>query len=382
MFHKSLSFFLLCAGFVLSGVSTASAEVTQTTKVEPFGTMPDGRIVNKYSVTNASGSSVSFMNLGATILTLEVPDRSGKMADVVLGFDTFEPYLENAPYFGTVVGRYGNRINKGQFFLGGKKVQLNTNDGPNHLHGGNKGFNKLYWSGRLIETGEGAGVRFRVTSQDGDENYPGDIHVVLDYIFTPTNELKLSYRITALDDTIANITQHSYFNLGGHNSGSVLDHLLQINADYYTPIDKTSIPTGEILKVDGTPSDFTREKPIGRDINKKHPQLKHGLGYDHNWVLKQSEFAQDLHTAVVLTDPASGRVLTLTTDLPGQQFYSGNFMDGKIIGKDDAAYSYRGAIVLETQFFPDSPNHPHFPRTRMRAGQTQVSKTVYAFSVE
>ena len=361
--------------------SNGNSEKMMKISVSEFGALPDGRQTQLYTLKNASGASISMTNLGAIIVSLHVPDKNGKVEDVVLGFDEPARYLTDSPYFGAVVGRYANRIDKGRFELNGEKYQLATNNGPNHLHGGDLGFDNLLWKGQVVETEQGDGVRFSIIAPDGDEGYPGELYVAVTYVFTPENELIIDYLATAADDTIVNISQHSYFNLAGHGDGSILDHTLKINADFYTPVTKTLIPTGEILSIKATPFDFTEAKPIGRDIKADHQQIEYGGGFDHNWVLRRSEFEGQIHTAAVLADPESGRQMEIITDQPGLQFYSGNFLDGSITGKDGARYQYRGAVALETQHFPDSPNQPHFPRTTLKAGESFESRTIYRFSV-
>ncbi len=372
---------LAIASLVPAGQALADSEDTMKVTVSEFGKLPDGRSTQLYTLENESGASISMTNLGAIIVSLHVPDKDGKLEDVVLGFDEPAPYLTDSPYFGAVVGRYANRIDKGQFELNGQQYQLATNNGANHLHGGDVGFDNLLWKGQVVETDQGKAVRFSIISPDGDEGYPGEVYVAVTYRFTQDNELVIDYLATAADDTIFNISQHSYFNLAGQGDGSILDHTLKINADFYTPVSKSLIPTGEILAVKGTPFDFTEAKPIGRDINADHQQIEYGGGFDHNWVLRRSEFEGQLHTAAVLTDPESGRRMEVITDQPGIQFYSGNFLNGKVTGKDGVSYQYRGALALETQHYPDSPNHPHFPRTTLKAGETFESQTIYRFSV-
>lgn len=372
---------LAVASLVPGSHALAESEAATEVTVSEFGALPGGRTTQLYILKNESGASISMTNLGAIIVSLRVPDKDGNLEDVVLGFDEAAPYLTDSPYFGAVVGRYANRINKGRFELNGQRYELATNNGANHLHGGKVGFDKLVWQGQVVETGQGTGVRFSTISPDGDEGYPGEVYVAVTYVFTPKNELVIDYLATASDDTIFNISQHSYFNLAGQGDGSILDHRLQINADFYTPVNKSLIPTGEILAVKGTPFDFTEAKPIDRDIKGDHQQLQYGGGFDHNWVLQRSEFAGQMHTAAVLTDPESSRRMEVITDQPGLQFYSGNFLNGSVTGKDGARYQYRGALALETQHFPDSPNQPHFPRTTLKAGETFQSRTIYRFSV-
>lgn len=356
--------------------ATAATESAVKVTARPFGALPDGREVTLFEIRNENGAGMTLMDLGATILTLDVPDRDGALADVVLGFETAPPYLTDSPYFGAVVGRYANRIDEGRFTLGGETYQLPINNGPNSLHGGLVGFDKRMWQGEIVETGNGPGVRFTMTSPDGDQGYPGEMDVTVTYAFNDRNELTVDYAATTSEPTVVNLSQHSYFNLAGQASGSVLDHVLRINADATTPVDDTLIPTGEIAPVEGTPFDFRQPKPIGRDIGVDNVQLTHGGGYDHNWVLNGT----GMRAAAELTDPKSGRRMTILTDQPGLQFYSGNFLDGTVSGKGGFSYPYRGAVALETQHFPDTPNQPNFPSTRLAPGETFNSRTVFRFS--
>ncbi|BFM19806.1 aldose epimerase family protein [Gilvimarinus japonicus] len=381
MTKKSFATLAVATALSTSGVWAADVnEDMMEVSVKNFGALPDGRKAQMYVVKGPDGSKLELTNLGAVIVSLEVPDNQGHLEDVVLGFDEPTPYLTDSPYFGAVVGRYANRIDKGQFSLNGKQYKLAINNEPNHLHGGNVGFDKLLWNGSVVDTEDGPGVRFSTISSDQDEGYPGELYVSVTYVFTADNQLIIDYLASASDDTVVNISQHSYFNLAGQGDGSILGHTLKINADFYTPVTKSLIPTGEILSVSGTPFDFNTSKSIGRDINKSHEQLSFGGGYDHNWVLRSSEFPGDLHTAAILKDPESGRTMEVVTDQPGLQFYSGNFLDGIVEGKGGIAYQYRGAVALETQHFPDSPNQPHFPRTSLKAGETFKSRTIYKFS--
>jgi aldose 1-epimerase len=343
---------------------------------EAFGELPDGRKVTRWHLENGSGANLTIMDLGATILTLNVPDRAGKFGDVVFGFDTAAPYLTDSPYFGAVVGRFANRIAKGQFSLDGKSYTLATNNGPNHLHGGKVGFDKRVWKGEKVDTKDGPGVKFTLVSADGEEGYPGEVTVSVTYVWTADNRLIVDYAAQSTKATPFNVSQHSYWNLGGADSAkTVLDHQLMIDADRYLPVDETLIPTGELASVAGTPFDFRKAKPIGRDIGAAHDQLKFGGGFDHNWVLNGA----GLRTVATLTDPASGRSMEIATDQPGMQFYSGNFLSGKVTGKGGNAYPYRSAIALETQHFPDSPNQKGFPDAILTPGEKYESRTMFVF---
>lgn len=341
----------------------------------PFGKMPDGKVVEVFTLTNAKGVEVRAITYGGIITSLRVPDRSGAMGDIVLGFDSLDAYLKGHPYFGAIVGRYGNRIGGGTFTLDGRTFKLVTNNGPNHLHGGTVGFDKAIWTG---EPTSGAGVVFTHTSPDGDEEYPGTLKARVTYTLTDRNELVVEYHATTDKPTHVNLTQHSYFNLA--ESGDILGHALTIHADRFTPVDSTLIPTGELATVAGTPFDFRKPMAIGARINQPHEQLNHGGGYDHNFVLNGK--AGDLRLAARLTDAKSGRTLDVSTTEPGLQFYSGNFLDGTLKGKGGQVYQKRAGLCLETQHYPDSPNKPKFPSTVLRPGQTYQSKTVFTFGVE
>jgi aldose 1-epimerase len=346
-------------------------------KREPFGRLPDGKTVERFTLTNASGIELAAISYGGIITSLRVPDRAGKMDDVVLGFDQLDGYLENHPFFGAIIGRYGNRIAKGQFTLDGKTYKLATNNAPNHLHGGNKGFDKVLWDAEPV-AGANA-IAFTRTSPDGEEGYPGDLRVRVSYTLTDANELIVEYRATTNKATPVNLTQHSYFNLAGQASGDILGHELMLNAGRYTPVDDTLIPTGELAPVAGTPFDFRKLTAIGARINDDHPQLKAGKGYDHNWVLNRKGTGLQLAARVV--EPKTGRTLEIATSEPGIQFYAGNFLDGTLKGKAGAVYKHRTGFCLETQHYPDSPNKPKFPSTTLRPGREYRTRTVFTFGV-
>jgi aldose 1-epimerase len=351
-----------------------------TITVAPFGRMPGGKAVEVYTLTNARGMEVRAITYGAIIQAIRVPDKSGHLADVTLGYDSLPGYLTASPYFGAVVGRYANRIARGRFTLEGRTYRLAINNGPNHLHGGIKGYDKVVWAAQSYQRGDTVGVEFQHTSPDGDEGYPGTVHVSVSYSLSPDNQLLVEYRATADRATPLNLSQHSYFNLAGEGSGDILGHILTINADRYTPVDSTLIPTGELASVAGTPFDFRHPMPIGRRIGQPDQQLQYGKGYDHNFVLNRS--GPGLTHALHLLEPKTGRTLDISTTEPGLQFYSGNFLDGTISGKAGHVYGHRSALVLETQHFPDSPNHPNFPSTILRPGREFRSTTVFAFGVE
>jgi aldose 1-epimerase len=342
-----------------------------------FGTMADGTTVDAYTLKNAAGMEVTAIAYGGIITSLKVPDRNGTVGDVVLGFDHLEGYLKGHPFFGAIVGRYGNRIGGATFTLDGQTYTLAKNNGPNHLHGGVKGFDKVLWKMAAI-AGQNA-IELTRTSPDGEEGYPGNLAVKVTYTLTDRNELIVDYEATTDKATPVNLTQHSYFNLAGEGSGDILGHELTINADRYTPVDATLIPTGEIASVEGTPFDFRQSTAIGARINADHPQLKAGGGYDHNWVLNRS--GEGLQLAARVVEPKSGRTLEVRTLEPGVQFYAGNFLDGSITGKGGHVYGHRTGFCLETQHYPDSPNKPNFPSTILQPGQQYKTRTVFTFGV-
>jgi aldose 1-epimerase len=342
-----------------------------------FGTMPDGQAVEAYTLKNAQGIELTAIGYGGIITSLKTPDRSGAVGDIVLGFDTLDGYLKGHPYFGAIIGRYGNRIGKAQFVLDGKTYPLAKNNGPNHLHGGIKGFDKVLWA-TSTPAGQNA-IVFTRTSPDGEEGYPGNLAMHVTYTLTDANELIVDYHATTDKATPVNLTQHTYFNLAGNGSGDILGHELTLNADRYTPVDDTLIPTGELASVEATPFDFRKPTAIGARINGDHAQLKAGKGYDHNWVLNRSGAGQQLAARVV--DPKTGRTLEVTTEEPGIQFYAGNFLDGTLTGKGGAVYAHRTGFCLETQHYPDSPNKPDFPSTILKPGQDYKTRTVFKFGV-
>ena len=344
---------------------------------EAFGKTADGQPVELYTLTNMNGIEVRAITYGGIITSLKVPDRSGRVDDVVLGFDTLEGYIRDHPYFGAIVGRYANRIAKGRFTLEGRTYTLATNNGPNHLHGGKKGFDKAVWNAAPVP-GQSA-VAFTRLSPDGEEGYPGNLTVRVTYTLTDKHELAVDYHATTDKATPVNLSHHSYFNLAGDGAGDILRHELTINADRYTPVDAALIPTGAIAPVQGTPFDFRKPTVIGARIDQPNEQLKHGKGYDHNWVLTGR--GARLQPAARLSDPASGRTLDIATTEPGMQFYSGNFLDGTLTGKAGHVYTQRAGLCLETQHFPDSPNQPKFPSTILKPGEEYRSKTVFTFGV-
>ena len=345
----------------------------------PFGTLPDGRTVELFTLTNAHGIEIRAMTYGAIITTIYTPDRNGHRDDIVLGFDSVAGYLSGSPYFGAVVGRYANRIAGGHFTLDGVTYTLARNNGPNSLHGGLRGFDKVLWSAEPVRRDSAVGVRLRYTSPDGEEGYPGTLQVQVTYTLTAHDELIVDYDATTDKATPLNLSQHTYWNLHGHGQGDILDHVLSLDASRYTPVDSTLIPTGEIAAVAGTPFDFRTPAAVGARIDAANEQLGFGHGYDHNWVLDQPRPGILSHAAR-LVDPVSGRAIDVSTTEPGIQFYAGNFLDGTIKGKGGQVYGHRGALCLETQHFPDSPNHPNFPSTILRPGQRYQSRTIVTFS--
>ena len=356
-----------------SSSATSSKSVAPITKAS-FGKTPDGVEIESYTLHNAQGASAKIITFGATLTELMMPDRDGKMGDVVLGFDNLPQYVAKGPFFGTTVGRYANRIAKGRFTLDGKEHQLAINNGPNSLHGGAVGFDHKVWKAEPKEGPEGQSVKFTYVSKDGEENYPGTLTVSVTYTLTDKNELKLQYAAETDKPTVLNLTNHSYFNLAG--SGDILKYILTLNADKYTVVDDTLIPTGEIKSVAGTPLDFRKPTAVGARI----ADLKEVGGYDHNFVLNGK--AGTLREAAKVEDPASGRKMEVLTTEPGVQFYSAIHLDPSIVGKGGAKYQKYGAICLETQHYPDSPNHPDFPSTVLRPGEKFTSETIYKFSAK
>ena len=380
MNYLNQSLIALILGIILGplGGSSMVAEAKSKIQKQAFGKTTDGQAVDLYTLTNASGVEARIMTYGGIVVSLKVPDRNGKLGDVVLGYDNLEGYLKENPYFGALIGRYGNRIAKGKFTLDGRQYTLAQNNGENHLHGGIKGFDKVVWKARELKSKDGVGLRLTYLSRDGEEGYPGNLSVTVIYTLTDKNELKIDYAATTDKKTIANLTHHSYFNLA--ESGDILGHELMLNADRFTPVDKGLIPTGELRSVKGTPMDFTEPTPIGARIEQKDEQLGFGLGYDHNWVLNKK--GAELSLAARVFEPTTGRVMEVYTTEPGIQFYSGNFLDGSIKGKGGKTYHKRYGFCLEAQHFPDSPNKPSFPSTVLSPGQKYAQTTIYKFSVK
>jgi aldose 1-epimerase len=343
----------------------------------PFGKMPDGQSVELFTLANANGVEVRTINYGCALVSIRVPDRQGRPADVILGCDTLEGYMANRSYIGAVCGRYANRIGEGRFSLEGHTYQLAVNNGVNHLHGGKRGFDKYVWAAEPFQAAGGVGVVYRHTSPDGDESYPGTLQVRVTYTLTDRNELVIDYRATTDKTTVVNLTNHAYFNLAGAGNGTIVDHEITIHADYFTPVGPTLIPTGEIAAVDESPFDFRRGARVGAQIDAEHEQIQRGRGYDHNFVLRHQD--GELVHAARLVEPASGRRMDVHTTEPGMQFYSGNYLDGHIVGKGGVPYIARYALCLETQHYPDTPNKPHFPSAVVRPDTEYRSRTIYTF---
>lgn len=370
-------FWLLSAVFFMFSCAKQPA-LPERIDENAFKTTHDGKPVGLYTLKNKSGLVAQITNYGGRVVNLWVPDKNGNFTDVVIGYETLGEYLNsNEIYYGTLIGRYGNRIAQGKFVLNDTVYTLAVNNGENHLHGGVKGFNNVVWNAKIID---GQTLELHYFSPDGEEGYPGNLNVKVIYTLTDENELKTEYWATTDKPTPVNLTQHSFFNLKGAGNGDVNDHIMQINADFYTPVDAGLIPTGEIAPVENTPMDFRTPVSIGSRINNEFEQLKFGMGYDHNWVLNRDE--EHLAFAAKVKEPASGRTLEVYTNEPGIQFYGGNFMNGKDSGKGGKVFAYRGAFCLETQHFPDSPNQPQFPSTILNPGQEYYSVCIYRFGTE
>lgn len=347
--------------------------------VRPFDQTPTGRRVYLYTLRNGRGAEVQITNYGGIVVSLKVPDRTGKLGDVVLGYDKLSGYLRKSPYFGALIGRYGNRIGGAKFTLDGKTYKLVANNGPNALHGGLKGFDKVVWKARPFHSKQGPSLELRYLSKDGEEGYPGNLAVKAVYTWTDDNALWLRFTATTDRPTVCNLTHHSYFNLRGAGNGDILDHRVMIAADRFTPVDETLIPTGELRPVVGTPFDFRKPTPIGARLNDDNEQLRFGKGYDHNFVLDKPPGR--LGFAARVYEPTTGRLLDVFTTEPGLQFYTGNFLDGTITGKGGKVYKHRYAFCMEPQHFPDSPNKPNFPSVVLRPGEVYHSTLVYRFAV-
>ena len=375
--HMHLVSLVLAPVLLLCSMIQAHA---QSITEQPFGTTADGTEVTQYILKNAAGMKVSVITYGGIITELLAPDHDGDMKDVTLGFNSVADYEAGSPYFGAIIGRYGNRIARGKFSIDGNEYTLAQNNGINSLHGGLKGFDKQVWDAEPFQAEDRVGIVFTYTSADGEEGFPGTLAVKVVYTLNNDNELSFEYEATTDKPTVCNLTQHAYFNLAGHDSGPVADHVLTIYGDYFTPVNETLIPNGAIWEVAGTPFDFTKGKAIGDHVDARDQQLIYGGGYDHNWVLNKRD--GEWGKAAELYEPGSGRLMEVWTMEPAIQFYGGNFLDGTLTGKDGNPYEYRGGLCLETQHYPDSPNHPHFPTTRLNPGDVYHTRTTYKFSAK
>jgi aldose 1-epimerase len=375
---------IICAGLILSGSckrnetetdqSNLKADTMAAITKKSFGTTPEGKEVTEFTLTNKRGVSLSVINYGGIITRLLVPNRKGVLEDIVLGYDSLSGYVKDSPYFGAIVGRYGNRIANGKFTLDGKEYTLAQNNNGQHLHGGVKGFDKVFWN---VEEAGANTLRLTYQSKDMEEGYPGNLSVEVTYALTDVNELKISYTATTDKKTIINLTQHSYFNLTGNAKRDILDHELTLYSDKFVPVTKVLIPTGELKDVSGSPFDFRTSTAIGARVNEKDQQLGFGRGYDHCWVLSSPD---SMKHAASLYEPVSGRALDVYTTEPAIQFYCGNFLDGSITGKYNVVYSHRYGLCLETEHYPDSPNQKDFPSTELSPGEVYQTQTTYKFS--
>jgi aldose 1-epimerase len=373
---------LLALTFIVS-TGSANPAPKSSVQIKPFGAIASGEKTDLYVLTNNRGMTVAITNYGATVVSIKVPDRTGKFADVVLGYDTAKEYQDGTAHFGGTVGRYANRIAHGSFTLAGKTYTLPKNNGENTLHGGLLSFDKKIWTAKEVPSKEGVAVEFTYVSPDGEEGFPGTMTVTVDFtLLNAKNELRIDYSASTDKPTVVNLTDHSYFNLAGQGNGDILSQTLQLNAKKFTPVDAGLIPTGELRDVKGTPFDFTRPVAIGERIDAEDEQLKLGHGYDHNWVIDRKTGFSGIELAAVARDLKSGRVLEVLTTEPGIQFYTGNFLDGTEHGKDGKVYERRYAFCLETQHFPDSPNHAGFPSTTLFPSRPFHSTTIFRFSVK
>lgn len=369
---------VVAAGLVACAPTPATKKEAPKVTKTSFGRTAEGTEVSLYTLKNSKGMEAAITNYGGIVVRLMTPDKNGQFADIVLGFDSLDGYLKEHPYFGAIVGRYGNRIGGAKFSIAGKEYKLAANNGPNSLHGGIKGFDKKVWAAQVDDATNSLILSY--SSPDMEEGYPGKLDVQVTYTLTEANELRINYKATTDKETVVNLTNHSYFNLAGQGNGDILNHSIQIMSEKTTPVDTTLIPTGELKDVAGTPFDFTAPHKIGERINDtSDEQIKFGGGYDHNFVVDGQ--AGSLRPAARVTEPTSGRAMEVLTTEPGVQFYTGNFLDGTLTGKGGKVYQKRFGLCLETQHFPDSPNKPQFPSAALKPGQTYLSTTVYRFSV-
>lgn len=373
---------IIIVGLLMCGSQSNDENKKERNSVtaKQFGKLSDGREVTLYTLRNKSGATVTITNLGAALVSINVPDRKGVLGDVILGHDDAQGYVQDNSYLGFIVGRYGNRIGKGKFSLNGKNYQLDINDGENHLHGGKDGFHRKLWKATVNENSAIASITMRYFSPDGEQGYPGNVTLDVTYWWNDNNQLTIEYVGTTDEPTILNPTSHGYFNLTGNPKNTILDHELMIIADRYTPVGAGLITTGKLESVEGTPLDFRAPKKIGAGINDPFEQLRLGKGYDHNWVL--NTYDNTVRLAATVYDPESGRFMEVLTDQPGLQFYSGNFLNGSLTGKGEIAYQYRTALCLEAQHFPDSPNKPGFPSVVVKPGEMYRQTTSYQFSTK
>jgi aldose 1-epimerase len=377
--NKMLPWILACAAGAWLGAGSASAASPGShIDKQAFGKTPDGKAVDIYTLRNDKGAEARIMTYGGIVVSLKMPDKTGQLDDVVLGYDNLDAYVSNSPYFGALVGRYGNRIAGGKFNLGGITYTLPTNNGPNTLHGGLKGFDKRVWKARTRKSADGPQLILKYLSKDGEEGFPGNLDVTATFTLNQDNALRLEYHAVTDMDTVVNLTHHGYFNLAG--KGDILDHVVMIPADRFTPVDSTLIPTGELRPVEHTPFDFRTPTAIGARIGQDDEQLKFGLGYDHNWVINK-KFGE-LSLMARVTEPSTGRVMEVWSTEPGLQFYSGNFLDGTITGKGGRVYAHRSAFCMEPQHFPDSPNKPAFPSVELKPGEVYENTILYRFSAQ
>ena len=378
----SLAVVAATATAALSAVSATAAGCSPSITKAPFGSV-GGQAVDRYTLKNCKDMEVKILTYGGILQEISVPDRKNKIANVTLGFDNLADYVAKSPYFGCITGRYANRIALGQFTLDGVTYQLPINNPPNSLHGGDVGFDKHVWAATPFQTSKTVGLVLEFTSPDGDQGYPGELTTKVTYTLTQQNEIVMDYHATTDAPTIVNLTNHAYWNLQGEGTSDIYDHVLELNAPQYTPVDETLIPTGAIDPVAGTPLDFTKPTAIGDRIRDGHPQLVIGRGYDHNWVLgRPSPNDESLFLAARVKEPDSGRVLSIYTTEPGIQFYSGNFLDGTLVGTSGRMYRQGDGFALETQHYPDSPNHSNFPSTVLRPGEVYETQTIYQFSTK